>query len=563
MMRVALPLLAVTSSAEASQRVKQPPAATKVSPPQEDPFQSKEDWWMDPLAMFDEDDNESPLTVEDSSELGLGDDEMDDFLLPEEVEQNAATDAAELDDLVIPFDDDMDKTAGNITPPDTSISENAAGQPDVVGAAALDDEDDINMDDLFEIPDDELSGELPASDIDEAMVEDFNESKEAEISTTGAATEKEAEAPVDPEEPEAAFLEENKVEELEDVEEDPPENATGVKANTAKAPMGNRAVRFVSNNLVRLVSSIPPSDMSVIEIPADLSSLDEFPGERRRPVNKRAMILSAALAKLPAGPILQAFAALAIGSTIVPRIVAKWKKARKGPATDLVEEDEEEYEGVGYPMDSDNGSYLSESEEESFETANATPEDSIDEDLDDLGIAKKPPSRFPFWRGKNAAPSAKDLLGQLQLTRDKCREILQDKESTEKLYETTSWQLQEAQSEMSALKQTTNLLQAQLREQEDMQERIAASEKRKAQEELARMKEAMVKVIKRERENMREEFLKQANELQAMWREEQNNSAPNYPWKRKGRVPGGNEDDDDELEVQNHEDAEEEEDGEN
>ena len=111
-------------------------------------------------------------------------------------------------------------------------------------------------------------------------------------------------------------------------------------------------------------------------------------------------------------------------------------------------------------------------------------------------------------------PSSRQLMEQLTAMSERYHQAQQSKSAVETEYERTSWELQEAQNELSSLKQTTRYLQAQLRDNEEMIERVVKTERRKAKEELARLKEAMVKVVEREREAMRIEFLKQASELQ-------------------------------------------------
>ena len=202
---------------------------------------------------------------------------------------------------------------------------------------------------------------------------------------------------------------------------------------------------------------------------------------------------------------------------------------------DLEISDDEQEEGVGYPLDSDHGSYLSDESEDNDEPA-AVAQDYEDEDEASTKTSK---GRFALFRRKPSGPAAEELKGEIAQLNEKFQQAVHDKEAMEKLYETTSWQLKEAQTEMKALKQTTSYLQTQVRDQEEMMERVKTTEQDKAQEELARMKEAMVKVIKRERENMRKEFLKQANELQTMWREEKDSKAPSYPWKRKNNQQQG------------------------
>ena len=115
-------------------------------------------------------------------------------------------------------------------------------------------------------------------------------------------------------------------------------------------------------------------------------------------------------------------------------------------------------------------------------------------------------------------PSRKQLLEQLQELEEKCDSTQRDKGLLEKDYEVSNYKLKEAEQELNTLKQTNRYLQSQLRDQEEMLERVVSTERRKAREELVRMKDAMVQVVDKERDAMREEFLKQAAELQSMWK---------------------------------------------
>lgn len=113
-------------------------------------------------------------------------------------------------------------------------------------------------------------------------------------------------------------------------------------------------------------------------------------------------------------------------------------------------------------------------------------------------------------------PSAKELQEQVTELKERCDHAERQKSAIESAYEEASWELQEAQSELSSLKQTTQYLQAQLRDNEEMLQRVIKTERRKAKEDLIRLKEAMLKVIERERVAMREEFMKQASQMETM-----------------------------------------------
>jgi len=121
---------------------------------------------------------------------------------------------------------------------------------------------------------------------------------------------------------------------------------------------------------------------------------------------------------------------------------------------------------------------------------------------------------FSMSDGSSKLPPARKLVEQLADMTDRLQQAERSKYTVETEYEKASFELKEAQSELSSLKETTRYLQAQLRDNEEMMERVVKTERRKAKDELARLKDAMVKVVEREREAMRNEFMKQASELE-------------------------------------------------
>ena len=63
---------------------------------------------------------------------------------------------------------------------------------------------------------------------------------------------------------------------------------------------------------------------------------------------------------------------------------------------------------------------------------------------------------------------------------------------------------------------TTKYLKAQLRDNETVQNKAIRAERRKAKEEVTRMKTAMVVILEKERRAMREELRRQTNELRML-----------------------------------------------
>jgi hypothetical protein len=59
---------------------------------------------------------------------------------------------------------------------------------------------------------------------------------------------------------------------------------------------------------------------------------------------------------------------------------------------------------------------------------------------------------------------------------------------------------------MANLQSTTNYLKAQLRDNQEVMDRAVRAERRKARDELTKMKEAMLQVLQRERQELRAEI---------------------------------------------------------
>lgn len=118
-------------------------------------------------------------------------------------------------------------------------------------------------------------------------------------------------------------------------------------------------------------------------------------------------------------------------------------------------------------------------------------------------------------------PRSRVLHEALEDMTARCAQAEEEKVSMEQAYEKTNWELQETKSELTSLKTTTRHLQSQITDNGEMLDKTIRVERRRAKEELLRMKQAMVKVVEEEREAMRSEFVKQAAELQTLWRQEQ------------------------------------------
>lgn len=135
---------------------------------------------------------------------------------------------------------------------------------------------------------------------------------------------------------------------------------------------------------------------------------------------------------------------------------------------------------------------------------------------DDLKIV--PRSLSFFGLGRRVEPLLQEALKDVHVLKQRYDGLHDEKTALEKAYETTSWQLKETSSELNSLRETNNFLQLKVKEQEKVQEIMIRTECEKATSELVRMKDAMVQLLKKERDKMKEEFIHQATELQSEWR---------------------------------------------
>jgi hypothetical protein len=158
---------------------------------------------------------------------------------------------------------------------------------------------------------------------------------------------------------------------------------------------------------------------------------------------------------------------------------------------------------------------------------------------------------FPKPLSHEKLPPARELMEKVQQLQGAAEIAVSDRDSMEREYEKASWQvrilfllwvtsiakrpfhdqllllvpfflrqLQEAQTELSSLTSTTRYLKAQLIDNEHIMERAIKAERARAKKELTRMKEAMLKVLERERKAMRDELVKQTAEVQALLQNE-------------------------------------------
>jgi hypothetical protein len=145
----------------------------------------------------------------------------------------------------------------------------------------------------------------------------------------------------------------------------------------------------------------------------------------------------------------------------------------------------------------------------------------------------------PWWRRilGPRMPSARTLLLQIQELHAQVDQALLSRAAMEQAYEKCSAELQQRQTELTSLQQTIEYLQKQVADQLETRKRAIRLERKKAKEEMTKMKKTMVKVVERERQTMRDEFMKQAADLEALMRQEyeKTESSPAPTRKNEGR----------------------------
>ena len=95
-----------------------------------------------------------------------------------------------------------------------------------------------------------------------------------------------------------------------------------------------------------------------------------------------------------------------------------------------------------------------------------------------------------------------------------------ERESIEREYESSSSQLQATQNQLQALSKTNGYLKAQLRDIQRTSESAVMTERRKADEEMAKVRESLVTVLERERRLMRAQMMNASKRLNSMMNEQ-------------------------------------------
>ena len=112
---------------------------------------------------------------------------------------------------------------------------------------------------------------------------------------------------------------------------------------------------------------------------------------------------------------------------------------------------------------------------------------------------------------------SKVTFEELEHLRIETERAVAEKQAMEQEYEKTSFQLQEVQSEIAQLTSTTKYLKSQLRDYEEMMDRTIRNERKKAKVELRRMKELMESTREKDRAALRRQFTKELERMQAQY----------------------------------------------
>ena len=133
-------------------------------------------------------------------------------------------------------------------------------------------------------------------------------------------------------------------------------------------------------------------------------------------------------------------------------------------------------------------------------------------------------NRAPLVHG---APTGGLLSRKVRVTADEleflkvqAEKAMMERQGMEQEYEKTSFQLQEAQSEVTQLASTTKYLKSQLRDYEEMMDRTIRNEPRKAKAEIQRIKDSLERAREQEQEALRRQFVKEMHKMQGTYEAE-------------------------------------------
>ena len=494
--------------------------------------QKEDEWWMDPLAAFEDEEDATalvdPLVNNDEyleqdvtlDTIGHENNDDDDVF-----EKDNTIDDDFLDDFYSPLDDESPAPA----PAPLVDSSPKAGATEEDAFAILDDwMDDDNEDFLDDLVDPSSATSLAEADEFDPAAQPLSEPvpDKATVPEPSKATlaPKKARAATkdgtiyDPVTPLPAPSQAKK---------SPLASFFGFASNNnnkKKAPRPRVKKSFVSSN----AADDPTSPISSVSLPtaAIVSSLAALLPKFTNLVSGNGAAV--ALVAITVGKFVAHFAGKSeddgIKASLTTKPMTTKKKKKKSKKSDITDNEEEEFEEED--MEEDDTEY-----DAAGEVIRRVKKPVETPKLKNLVHSKPNPSKQGRgWLGSLAKSSSQSISqslpqpnkrNQVEDLRKRVEQAEIDKANMEREYEKTSWELQETQSELNSLKASTRHLQSQITDNEEMLDRVVQAERRRAREELQRMKEAMVKVVEEEREAMRSEFMKQAGELQMLWRKEQ------------------------------------------
>jgi len=437
----------------------------------ESAYKSSDEWWRDPLAAFDEEDEEDLDFEEPEEKSPL------DKLLDERESTDKLEDADDEELLVEPEEDlimedlsveDVNDEELFVEPEDESIEEEKEGGLEL--EEEEEDDDEVEAIEEIEIPREEIK--LPQEEIEIPQEEIEIPREEIEI----------------PQE-EPIVIEETK----------PQDNEKQLEASTT---FSSDIKSGISAPVAQAASMLAPTVKSLIASIGPLAATN---------------------------PLVQVVGAAAIARALM--LSAGPKKGRKKNKSKPLYGENDDLSALDEEFDAEMEAYRDEhaysDEEEDYISLDDDERDmmqqqsaqSYDQSLPSHSRRRfnLPMSRIPNpFGGSKRLPSKHALLDEIEDLKNRVKIAEFERENVEKEYEETSMKLQETMTDLTNLQQTSKYLKSQLRDNEDALSRTVRAERRKAKEELKRMREAMLTVLERERKAMREKNEREIAELRSL-----------------------------------------------
>jgi len=423
-------------------------------------YKSSDDWWRDPLAAFDEEDEDEDLDLEEPEES------------PSPIE---------------PEED--------LEPEEELIMEELSEAEPELEEEEEEEEEELMMD------------QLPKAEPELQEEEEESEAMEEE-KPKKVAVKQEEENFIDDAKPQE-FVENKK--EIEKLSEGPIEAKTSKdteKQLEVKQKVGSDIKTSISTPMAQAVSLLAPTVKSLISNIGPLAT---------------------------SNPLVQVVGAAAIARALMLSVGPKDRRKKKTSKQGSSNENDE-FSALDEEFDAELEAYRGDEHAYSDEDEDYI---SLDDERDLMhqqhqhhGLhsseqslsSQNPRRRFKLPMGKipnpfggsRRLPSKHALLDEIEELKERVKIAEFERENVEKEYEETSMKLQETMTDLTSLQQTSKYLKAQLRDNEDALSRTVRAERRRAKEELKRMREAMLTVLERERKAMREKNEREIAELRSL-----------------------------------------------